>query len=106
MVMSAISDDLETVFSTDVFAEEAVFTFAGTGESKTVKGIFDREDVPIDDAGFTQYVKETKFTCKSADITGLLPNDTLRIRTVTYYVATTVDDGQGVVEIILSTVGI
>ena len=102
MVMSAITDDLTAVFDTAVFAVEATWTDQ-LGISRLVKGIFDREDTPTEDASFPQYVKVTKFTCKSADIVGVAPNDKLVVEGETFRLAYTVDDGVGVTELYLST---
>lgn len=102
MVMSAISDDLTAIFDVAVFAVEATWTDS-TGASKLVKGIFDREDTPTEDAAFPQYVKVSKFACKSSDILGVQPNDKLKVTGEVFRIAYTVDDGVGVTELHLST---
>ena len=101
MAMSALTDDLGTVFDPRIFGESAVLTTSSG--STTINGIFDQEDVPVEDATFGQFVRETKFTCKSSDVASAVPDDTLKIGTTTYYITIIVDDGTGVSEVYLST---
>ncbi len=106
MAMSALTDDLDVIFSTADFAITASITIAATPATVSISGIFDREDVPTDDqlaGGFAAYVKHTQFTCATADVPGIAVNDTVTVDGTTYYVALIVNDGQGVLELQLAT---
>ena len=99
--MSAIADDLATILSTDDFGEVATYTPSG-GSASSVTGIFDDEDIEVGDGEVSRLVHQTKFQCKSTDVTGIAEGDALVVRTVAYTIEYFKDDGTGVIDLFLS----
>ena len=105
MPMASIDRDLSVIFDTDVFATKAIVYASGASSGATVNGIFDDGDTAVSELGtnIETYVRETKFHCASADVTGVVANDVVLIGGTTYYVAYVVTDGTGTTELFLST---
>jgi hypothetical protein len=103
MVGSFITDDISSLLGTDDFSMSTTYTPVG-GSPTTVAGVFDDEDVEVDqnDSRFIQ--RSAKFTCASASVTGLVKGDAFTINAVSYTVAFFKDDGTGVVEIYMELV--
>ena len=101
---SFLTDDLSLVFSTGDFSVAGTYTPSG-GSPVTVNGIFDDEDIEVDQGdGGMVLQRSAKFTCSSSDVTSVAEDDAFTINSVSYTVAFFKDDGTGVVEIYLEIV--
>lgn len=101
-MLSAITDDLDVIFSTSDFSEVVVYTPSG-GAPTQVEGIFDDEDIEAGEGEFSQaIVSQIKFQCRTSDVPSPSENDTVKARGTTYYVANTKDDGTGITTLYLS----
>ena len=91
------ADDRSTFFDTDDFGVAALWN-----GSTTVNGVFDNEffdaltdsEVPIESA-------QLLFTTRTADVPGIVHDDTLVIDTVTYAVKGVQPDGTGITALVL-----
>ena len=103
MVGSFLTDDIAALTDTGDFALSVTYTPSG-GSPTAVAGIFDDEDVDVDDGNSRFIQRSAKFTCASALVTGLAKGDAFTIAAVGYTVAFFKDDGTGVIEIYMELV--
>jgi hypothetical protein len=98
-MLSCLASDLSAVFSLGDFAERV------TLNGGQIAGHFDDEDIEANmGEGPTQIVPQPKFTCRSADATGIEEDQFLWRGTEQFRVKNWKDDGVGVIVIYLERV--
>ncbi len=99
-MLAALTDDLDTIFSTDDFAIDVTFTPAG-GSAVTINGIFDDEDVEVEQGDEMVIIHQTKLTCPKSYVLGVANGDAITANSVAYTVRFIKDDGWDVYELFL-----
>lgn len=101
MPMKCLQTDLPTFFAAEDFGEDVGAIWNGD-TSNPISGIFDDEDVEAQNGeGVPVLIPHVTFTCAKADIPNLTEGDTLVIRSTLYFVRSWMNDGAGVIEIML-----
>ena len=91
-----LASDLADILSIDEFAVAATYTPSG-GSAATVNGVFDNETVPVEAGGFVPvHEEQPRFTCRTADVSGVSDGDAIVINGVSYTIRAWVHDGTGV----------
>lgn len=91
-----LASDLADILNIDEFAVAATYTPSG-GSASTVNGVFDNETVPVEAGGFVPvHEEQPRFTCRTADVSGVSDGDEIVISGTTYTIRAWVHDGTGV----------
>lgn len=104
MSASFLTSDLSAIFAVADFSVAATYTKADTSTS-TVNGIFDDEDLEVDAGdGSVVLQRSAKFTCASADVSGVVEDEGMTIGGKEYTISYVKNDGTGTIELFLQYV--
>jgi hypothetical protein len=93
------ADDLAIFFGVDDFGVAASY------EGSTVNGIFDNDFIEVQTgAGVGVALQQPRFSCRSADVLGIVEGDIITISGNNYTVRIVQADGTGTTELILEVV--
>lgn len=89
------ADDRAIFVSVDDFGVAATYTPSG-GAGVTVNGIFDNDIVEVEAGGnIPMAVRQPRFVCRTADITGAVDGDALNVNSTNYTIRVVDHDGTG-----------
>ncbi len=89
---SFLENDLDAILNADDFAVVGVH-FPSDLPSCNISGIFDDEDVEVEDERTTMMIRSVRFQTKTSN--GVKYGETLKIKAVEYRVGVVQDDGTG-----------